>query len=217
MNFINLHCHRTEQQFNEYRIYNRYTHENKPLGLYSSGIHPWRLEKWEDQFEQLEKIVVDENCIAIGECGLDRVIETDIEYQIPIFEKQLILAELIKKPIIVHCVKAFDILLHLLKKHKISVPIISHGYKNKPEQLEQLIKAGVKVSFGKAIFLENSTLPACLNRLSLHDFFLETDNSPDILIEQVYEKASEITGYTVEELKIALFQNFRDIFPHAKL
>lgn len=217
MKFINLHCHRTAQSEIELRIHNRYTHENQPQGFYSSGIHPWKIENWESQLEQLHHLVEDENCIAIGECGVDRAIETSIELQQTIFEQQIILAEKVQKPMIIHCVKAFDILLFLKKKHKVSVPIISHGYKNKPEQLKQLTQAGIKVSFGKALLNDQASLQDCLNQLSLRDFFLETDNAPDISIEQVYEKASELTSYTVDELKTALYNNFIDTFPHARL
>ncbi len=217
MKFINLHCHRTAQSETELRIYNRYTNENKPHGFYSSGIHPWKIENWESQLETLQELVKDENCIAIGECGVDQVIETSIELQQTIFEQQIILAEKVQKPLIIHCVKAFDILLYLNKKHQISVPVISHGYKSKPEQLQQLTQAGIKVSIGKAILNDNSPLEECLNQLSLRDFFLETDNSPDISIEQIYEKVSELTKYTVDELKTVLYQNFIETFPHARL
>ena len=86
----------------------------------------------------------DEYCIAIGECGVDRAIETSIELQQTIFEQQIELAEQVQKPLIIHCVKAFDILLFLKKKYKITVPIIVHGYKNKPEQLKQLDKCWYK-------------------------------------------------------------------------
>lgn len=216
MKFINLHCHRLAQDKTEFRIYNRYTHEEKPLGFYSSGIHPWRIDNWETQLEMLHQIARDENCIAIGECGVDRAIDTPIELQQTIFEQQIALAESVQKPLIIHCVRAFDLLLSLKKKHKITVPIISHGYKSKPEQLKQLTNAGIKVSFGKALLNSSTALREGLNQLSLRDFFLETDNSPDIHIEQVYYKASELTNYSVDELKTALYQNFIDTFPHAR-
>ena len=80
-----------------------------------------------------------------------------------------------------------------------------------------MINAGIKVSFGKALLNDNTSLKECLNQLSLRDFFLETDNSPDISIEQMYEKASELTSCTVDELKTALYQNFIETFPHARL
>jgi TatD DNase family protein len=44
------------------------------------------------------------NCLAVGECGLDKRIAIPIELQQLVFEKQLVLAQKYNKPVVLHCV-----------------------------------------------------------------------------------------------------------------
>lgn len=52
---------------------------------------------------------------AIGECGLDKYSQVDFDIQKQYFIKQIELSELTHKPLIIHCVKAYNELLNLKK------------------------------------------------------------------------------------------------------
>ena len=63
----------------------------------------------------------DASCLALGECGLDKKVQTPLDLQQEVFERQLTLAEKYKKPVIIHCVAAFQELIAIKKKLKLSV------------------------------------------------------------------------------------------------
>jgi TatD DNase family protein len=64
------------------------------------------------------------------------------------FERQMILADRYKLPLIIHCVKAWDELLHLNQEHYAKNKRIVHGFRGKPELCRQLLDAGFYLSFG---------------------------------------------------------------------
>lgn len=88
-------------------------------GKYSAGLHPWYIDEtgWKTSFEALKQFSLQNQVIAIGECGLDKVCKTSFSLQQEVFIAQLLWANEINKPLIIHCVKAFDEILGLLKKH----------------------------------------------------------------------------------------------------
>ena len=67
-------------------------------GWISMGIHPWYAdaENWESQLRFIEKMAVHEKVLAIGECGLDRLISLPLDKQLMIFEIQVKIAECIQ-------------------------------------------------------------------------------------------------------------------------
>ena len=77
---------------------------------FSCGIHPWYSEESENQMSYLKEIVGDPRIVAIGETGLDKLKGPSYDIQIPVFKEHIVLSEKLKKPIIIHCVKAWDAL-----------------------------------------------------------------------------------------------------------
>ncbi len=74
----------------------------------SAGIHPWYVDLNEEaQWEALVKYAEKPQVIAIGECGLDKLCATEWNRQLHLFEKQIVLANELKKPLIIHCVRAY--------------------------------------------------------------------------------------------------------------
>ena len=86
---------------------------------------------------------------AIGEAGLDALRGGDILYQEETFKKQVEISEQLGKPMIIHCVRAFDRLLRLRKELRPSQLWIVHGFRGKPELARQLVDAGCAISLGK--------------------------------------------------------------------
>ena len=61
----------------------------------SVGLHPWFLtkENFENDFKKLTQLVDNQNIIAIGECGLDKLRGEDVAFQTKAFEAQIRLAQ----------------------------------------------------------------------------------------------------------------------------
>ena len=218
MEFFNFHTHQFTNQPNVLELVNQYPNEfDESIPFYSIGIHPWYIK--EDQIEEHLKIIEEklqtQNCLAIGECGLDKRIEVPFEQQIIVFEKQLALAEKYKKPVVIHCVAAFQEVIAIKKKMKISVPMIIHGFSKNNQIATQLIKAGFYLSFGKYL-LRNPDLKTVFKNIPNDRFFLETDTIEEG-IQQVYNVASEYKNIKIKELQGIISSNFNNVFQDKNL
>ncbi len=181
--------------------------KSKPISV---GLHPWyaKLETLDLQMKYLNVLASQDNVKLIGECGLDKLKGESLANQIIILKRQIELAEKLNKPLIIHCVKAFDELISLKKKLKIKVPIIIHGF-NKNEELGlQLINQGFWLSFGEAVLNEKSRLLNLIQKTN--HFFLETDDSTKS-IEEIYHAVAEIKKCSINELKACIFADWEKL------
>jgi len=151
MNYINLHTHFFSSEAGVISIMNAFIDDVfQKNNFYSLGIHPWNIRKInaDEVLSNLTEIAQYKNVLAIGECGLDKLIDIDLKEQERIFVAQIKIAEQLRKPLIIHCVRAFDDLIRIKKEMKISVPMIVHGYNNTQQIAEQLSKTEFYLSFG---------------------------------------------------------------------
>jgi len=213
MQFFNLHTHKYTNQSDVLELVNQYPQEfDATIPFYSIGIHPLFID--ETRLEKDFQIVAEKldlpECLALGECGLDKRSETPFEIQQTVFEKQLLLAEKYQKPVVIHCVAAFQELIEIKKRLKISVPMLIHGFSKKAELAKQLIDSGFYLSFGKYL-LRNPELESVFKSIPNNRFFLETDTIEDG-IQEVYTLAAKYKSIEVEELKGIINNNFTRIF-----
>ncbi|MDE6310400.1 MAG: TatD family hydrolase [Muribaculaceae bacterium] len=118
-----------------------------PQGFYSIGIHPWDTPAPPEKLEELERIASgDSRVVAIGECGLDKLRGAALPEQESAFEAQIVLAERLGLPLIIHCVRAQDRLLKLRRKHP-SGRWIVHGFRGGAPAAQQLLDAGIDLSY----------------------------------------------------------------------
>lgn len=121
-----------------------------PGGFYSIGIHPWDTPAAPETLRELERTAGhDTRVVAIGECGLDRLRGASIAGQEAIFEAQIAIAERLDLPLIIHCVRAQDILLRIRRLHPGGHWIL-HGFRGGEQSARQLLKAGIDLSFGRS-------------------------------------------------------------------
>jgi TatD DNase family protein len=149
----------------------------KEKHYYSAGIHPWYIdfENIAAQFSKLQALLEQrKNILLIGECGLDKLKGPIIQIQEEVFEKHLVLAEEFQKPIIIHCVKAFQEVLSIIKKEKFSMPFIFHGFNKSIKLAKQIIEAGGSVSLN--FNMNNEKRQMYLNALPKKNVFFETDD-----------------------------------------
>lgn len=217
MYYVNLHTHTFEHPDSVWAVCNQYPHEyqvNK--AKYSIGIHPWYIDenRIESDIKTIKQKLSDANCIALGECGLDKKIKTELTTQIRVFEAQLELVKQTTKPIIIHCVSAFDELIASKKKSGITNPFIIHGFSKNIQVANQLLNQGFYLSFGKHL-IQNTELASVFTCIPNEKIFLETDNST-YNIEEVYIFAAKCKDISVEQLKKIVWNNFQTVFNIAK-
>ena len=213
MKFFNLHTHQYTNQPDVLELVNQYPQEfEAEIPFFSIGIHPLFIDenRLESDFTVLKEKLALPECMALGECGLDKRSETPFELQQLVFEKQLALAEKNQKPIVIHCVAAFQELIEIKKRLKISVPMIVHGFSKKVELAKQLIDNGFYVSFGKKL-LRNSELESVFKSIPNDRFFLETDTIEEG-IQDVYALAAKYKGIELDELQEIVNKNCNTVF-----
>lgn len=206
----NIHTHKSSGAENVLEIVNQYPNEfDASVKYFSIGIHPWHINV---ESEEKELAIVAEklqlpNCLALGECGLDKRIETPLEVQTQIFEKQLLLVKKYKKPVILHCVSAYQEVIAIKKKLHIEEPMIIHGFSKNSQVAQSLLDNGFYLSFGKYL-LRNPELAMVFQKIPHDKFFLETDTIDETILD-VYQKASEIKKINLETI---VESNFKKIF-----
>jgi TatD DNase family protein len=212
MNYYNLHTHHFTNQEDVLEIVNQYPHVfDDSLPNYSIGIHPWYIveDRIDSDLQIIESKLQSINCVAIGECGLDKRIETPMALQQMVFEKQLALAEKYQKPVIIHCVAAFQEIIAIKNKLKITVPMIIHGFSKNIEVAKELIKNGFYLSFGKYLLL-NSELELVFNSVPNERLFIETDTIEED-IKAVYELAAKYKNIKLAEMQSIIENNYNTV------
>lgn len=150
--------------------------------FFSVGLHPWDVTGSDDErFRELEKLLALPQVLAVGECGFDRLKGPSHELQESAFLRQVVLSEKVGKPMILHVVRDFDTVIRLKKELKPTQKWLIHGFRGGPEQMWQLHRSGLEVSFG---FKYD---PESLRQVPSDRLFLETDGkgSIDTLVQEI--------------------------------
>ena len=208
----NLHTHSASGNPDVFEIVNRYPDEAIDVPYFSTGIHPWYIDedKIEEHLAIIEQRLQQDNCLALGECGLDKRIEIPFNVQVKVFERQLLLAKQYQKPVILHLVAAFQELIQIKNMLQPGVPMIVHGYSKNAQQANQLLDNGFYLSFGKYL-LRNPELGEVFAGVPKDRFFLETDTIEEGIAD-VYAKAALARNVDEDELKNNVAENFKNIF-----
>jgi TatD DNase family protein len=189
------------------------------VGKHSLGIHPWSLtaersiETIEVEFESLKRELT-YSILAIGECGLDRSREgiADINMQMSVLEWHLDWALKVRRPVIIHCVKAHSDLLMMLKKKRYDGKLLLHDYAGNLNEAMKFLGYDVYFSFGARLFKENSKASTVYKNLPRERIFLETDDQKEISIEALYKKSEVILRMSQVELENLFFKNLLHFF-----
>lgn len=207
---FNIHTHKSTNQENVLEIVNQYPNEfDVNVPYFSIGIHPWYIDadRVDEYLQLIDEKLQTKNCLALGECGLDKRIETPLEIQTEVFEKQLHLAIKHQKPVVLHCVSAYQEVIEIKKRLKIEVPMIIHGFSKNWQVAKSLLDNGFYLSFGKYL-LRNPELSTVFEQVPNNRFFLETDTIEEG-INDVYIKAASIKNIDVEQI---IEDNFKLVF-----
>ncbi len=146
------------------------------------------------------------NCLGIGECGIDRIKGLPVNRQIDIFERLVHIANDINAPVVIHCVRAFDMVLHIHKSFA-KTPWAVHGYTRNKILCKQLVDSGIYISVSPR-FNMSHTLFETIKWLPLDFLFIESDTDKSLEIEQRYFMLAAAKDIEVDFLKHSIFNNF---------
>lgn len=171
------------------------------------GIHPWQAADQNVEFAVTDAMFADAD--AVGETGLDFVCGVDRVAQDRLFRLHLDAAQRLCLPVVLHCVRAFEPVMNILREYRLRTAIF-HGFIGSEQQAARAVGRGYYLSFGPATTRSPRTV-AALRSVPLERIFAETDDT-GADIADVYEMICRVRGVEMETLKERLAQNYYDIF-----
>jgi TatD DNase family protein len=201
--------------------------------FYALGFHPYFLADFaNEQVRVLERLLethcTDSHhkaCIAIGECGLDGMVDVPSHIQEEVFVTQLAMAQNCGLPVILHSRKTHSRLLSLLKRHKFTQGGILHAFSGSEQQARDFIRMGFKIGVGGIItYPRANKTRQTVSRLPVEAIVLETD-APDMplcglqgqdnhpkYLPRVLQELAQLRDCSMTELAENLWRNSHQVF-----
>ena len=192
------------------------------------GVHPeWvaqhSLGDVKEALSLLESMI--HQSAGVGELGLDfrdqYVGQEDL--QVWALEQQLQLAQAVKKPVVIHCVRAHGRLLELLKERgNFASGGLVHSFSGSLEVAQEYVKLGLLISVSGAVLKDRSErLKRAIKALPAEVLVIETD-SPDQAIDaslnepanliRIAQAVSAIKGIAFEKLLAESAERLKRLF-----
>lgn len=193
----------------------------------SFGLHPCQIAgRSPDWLRRLEEALM-AHPAGVGEIGLDHLVAgRDDLAQEQIFIAQLDLARRLRRPVTIHCRRAWGRLLEILRRGGLPpAGLMVHAWSGSLEVLEELLALGAYISFaGNITFAHHQRARRALLATPMARLLLETD-SPDILpagavgacnepanLVRILKVAAELRGEPPAELAAAVYANSCRLF-----
>ena len=189
------------------------------------GVHPHEAEETTDEdLTKIKELYSHEKVIAVGEIGLDYFYDfSPRERQIEIFRKQIITANELGLPVIIHDREAHEDTMNILKELKPKGVV--HCFSGSAEMAKEILKLGLYIGIGGAVTFKNARKPVeVVEMLPLDRLLLETDapymtpvpfrgkRCDSSHIGYTAEKIAEIKGVDVQELIDICTENAKKLF-----
>lgn len=148
------------------------------------GVHPWWVAELSGSPDGLTELIVEhasrQGCVAVGECGLDAGIDTDLELQLAVFRAQALAARELELPLIVHSHKTHSQVLALLKELRPPRGGVLHAFSGSEEIAREYWKLGFYLGVGGTITYERAAKTRrTVTAMPLEALVLESD-APDM-------------------------------------
>ena len=256
--YIDVHCHLTGDEFSEIGGISAVLERARENGVHTvicsgfdlvssniakalseqyeevyfcAGFHPSELDKYrEGDLEEIRALCQHEKCVAVGEIGLDYHFDDNPtkEVQRDLFHRQLVLADELGLPVVLHSRDAAQETLEFLRERK---ALLKHGglmhcYSYSPEMTADFMALGLCFSFGGPSTWKNGKkAQECIQRIPAPLLLSETDcpyltpapyrgrfpNEPKN-VKYVVDHMAVLLNKNVEELKEQLTQNAKTLF-----
>lgn len=184
-------------------------------GVYPAfGLHPMLAGGFnEDLLSELAEYA--RSGVAIGEIGLDYAIdEPSRDAQQLAFREQLRLAVELDSPVLIHCRRAFQDLLRILREERVErVGGMMHAFSGSPEVARECIGLGLAISVAGTVTWSNAVRPVEVARQVPDEWLVLETDAPDMAPEPYRGRNNEpcflpetargvarIRGVSLEEL-----------------
>ena len=190
------------------------------------GISPNDIEDFSNEnLFKIEELAKNHKVVAIGEIGLDYYWNKDNkEKQMELFIKQIEIANIVNKPIVIHTREATIDTINVLKNHNVNKTGIFHCCPLNQELIKEGLKLGFYISFSGNITFKNAKSYDAVSIVPIDKLLIETD-SPYLTPEPfrgrrndsskvrfVAEKIAEIKGISFEEVSKKTYQNAERVY-----
>lgn len=177
----------------------------------SLGIHPWKIKDIdiEESFVLLNQLIskYQSKLLAIGECGLDKNIDTPLNIQLDIFKRHIALSEQLNIPLIIHCVKAFNEIIELKKEINPTQKWIIHDFRKNENIAHQLTQHGIYLSLSPSIF---KVKKETLNQYPLQYLLFETDDT-SFDVNEVFSYFASVKNISDNDLEEVINRNIKQV------
>lgn len=193
------------------------------------GIHPEYAHEKQD-VENLKKYLLQNNAVALGECGLDyhEAVATH-EQQQKLFQDQIALACELKLPLMIHSRDAEGDMRAMLKQAykegKLNAGFVLHCFSGSADMAKETVKMGGYLSVSGVITFKNAErVRETFKEIPLENLLVETDapylaphpfrgkpNEP-AYVQLTLKKLAEIKGVSVEEMEKITTDNFYRLY-----
>lgn len=196
--------------------------------FFSAGVHPDEAKTLDNQsIDQLISLASHKKCLAVGEIGFDFYWNKSTEQeQIYAFEKQMEIADHLKRPFVVHSRDASAKTVAFLKDRKslLKHGFLMHCFSESAETAKVYQDLGGYFSFGGVITFKNAKKDEIIKSISKDRLLTETDapyltphpyrgqvnDSSKVVF--VADKMAEILGFEKEQMQDIIRSNAKALF-----
>lgn len=184
------------------------------------GIHPWHIARASAEFDsEMRDILSNHPNIMVGEIGLDKF-HPDMDRQIEIFTIQLKIAAEFRRPVHLHCVGAWDKILHIFRVHAGAMPpaIVAHGFSGAPDLILQLAeKYNMYFSYSAP---NNDNAATRIKQTPKNRILVESDAfdaNPEVeILDSTIHAIAGLCGRDPDELSEQINDNFNGVLSYVR-
>ena len=207
------------------------TYADSSLSIHSVvGIHPEHAAVWSPEATaKIEALSKEKEVVAIGEIGLDFYDKSQTaaqrECQQKLFVRQLVLAESLKRRVVVHNLKSSSAATAAIVEAGFGQGGIIHAFSGSAEEASAFVRLGFKIGIGSLLLNPSARkIRKVVQALDLRDMVLETD-SPFMLknevntpanVRRIAETVAQLRGIAVEEVAAQTERNADGLLEYRK-
>ena len=246
--FIDTHCHLSKEDYDDIDLVIKENRENNISKIIISGCsrdsifesielskryeevyltlgyHPSEVETVNDEdLLELENLLKLDKVVGLGEIGLDYYYGKDNKKeQMELFRKQLVIAEKLDIPVVIHSRDAVEDTINILKEFDLTGVI--HCFSGSVETAKIYTSMGYMLGIGGVVTFKNSNLYKVVEEVGIKNIVLETDSpylaptpfrgqkNSSKYIPLIVEKISDILDVNVEEVGVETTKNACSMF-----